>query len=276
MLWNIVRADCYRLLHSRFLLLTAAGFVLTMAAFALMAQGESGSGFSFGGQTGVGPGGTPLIDGFVGFGFGDRPGFWELMYTATCFGAVSVLAVIVTTVAVAGGDDRNGITRVAVAGGQSPIVLYLSRLLVVTGLSALLWTLHNVITLLVTLAAGDASLTGRQVGRWAGLVGLEFVILVALILATGLVYLVTRNSMAAVVIMMVLFIATIIVNAMAGPDPNVLVGWLLAADPVWHMNRITRYWAEPWVLHQMWWFAGIFIPVALVLSWLALAGREVR
>ena len=65
---NIVRADSYRFVRSRFARIAAACFVLLLALFALMMHG--GSTFAFGGVIGH-KDGVALIDGFYGFGFTD-------------------------------------------------------------------------------------------------------------------------------------------------------------------------------------------------------------
>ena len=274
MLWNILRADWYRFIRSRFARIMLPSFLAVIGLFALMSSGAGT--FGIGGQIGEHDG-VALIDGYVGFLYAnpDQPHFWELMYSATAFTFFVFFAVSITASVITNSDDKNGITKTVVAMGQSQTLLYLAKLVVVIAVTGVLWLLHNLATLLITLNAKNVSLTGAEWGEWLKLVGVMFGILVVLMLVAALVCLLTGSQVASLVVTLGLFIAAVIMNAVVvSGSGNVFLRGLLAINPLWHLNRITRYWAQPQVLDHALLLIGIGIPVLVLASVLFLRRRE--
>ena len=168
---NMLRADAYRFLRSRFARTTGVVFVVVIGLFCLFNFADhTSASFAFGGPI-ASKDGVPLLDGFVGFAYADpaHPMFWELVYSAVCFTAVTMFAIPITGMMITSADDHNGITKIAVAQGQSQTRLYLSKVLLAVLVTGLLWVLHNAITLGLVLVREDASIEAAGLRRWAWL-----------------------------------------------------------------------------------------------------------
>lgn len=258
---NIVRADSYRFVRSRFARIAAVCFVLLLALFALMMHG--GGTFAFGGVIGH-KDGVALIDGFYGFGFTDpaHPAFWELLYTASCFGLFAILGMVLTMVMVVSADDRDGITKLAVAGGQSQERLFLSKVLIVTVLTAVLWLVHNGVSLLLTLAHYDQSVTAAQVRTWLGLVGTELCLYLTVMLVAALVTVLTGSRIASLAVVIALMVADVILSALSHAGHH-WIGTVQQLNPMHFVFSISRAWAEPEILAHAWLLVAVAVPVCL-------------
>lgn len=199
---NMLRADAYRFLRSRFARTIGVVFCLMISLFCLFNFADhSSTSFAFGGSIGVAREGVELIDGFVGFAYTDpgHPLFWELVYSATCFTAATMFAIPITGMMITTADDQNGITKIAVAQGQSQTWLYLSK---------------------APLAA---------------------LVMVCPILA-----------------------------AVMRAHPSRIVDSLLGLNPVWHLNRVSRAWAQTQIVGHTWllFAMGCAVLMAASLTWL--------
>ncbi|WP_394276331.1 hypothetical protein [Luteococcus sp.] len=251
---NILRADAYRFVRSRFLHVTVVVFLAVIGLFSLFASGDDQTSFAFGGPTGQTKDGIALVDGFMGFTYADpaHPRFWELVTTATCFTAVTLFAVAITGMVVITADDANGITKVAVAQGQSQTMLFLSKVVLSVLVTAVLWALHNALTLAITLRVTGASMTTDQLWRWAGHCGLLCLQLVVLMLTVAVVALVSRSRVVALAVLFALVMGAIVLGAVLQSHPSRLGDLLLGANPMWHINRFSRSWAEEQIIGHAW------------------------
>lgn len=270
---NIMRADLYRFVRSRFLLVTAVAFAVVIGLFTPFALADPReTNFAFGGPTGGMKDGVALYDGFVGFVYAnpDHPHFWELMYSATCFTAVTVFAIAITGMVITSSDDHNGITKIAVAQGQSQTVMFCSKLVLSVLVTAVLWTLHNAITLALVLHSRGASLSGAEWARWAGFCAMLYAVQFVLMLAASLVTLVTRSRVAGLAVTVVLVFGAIIGGAINSAHPRRWANWLLGTDPMWRLNRVSRSWAETGLVGETWWYVGIasVVLVGASVAWL--------
>lgn len=270
---NMLRADAYRFLRSRFARTIGVVFCLMISLFCLFNFADhSSTSFAFGGSIGVAREGVELIDGFVGFAYTDpgHPLFWELVYSATCFTAATMFAIPITGMMITTADDQNGITKIAVAQGQSQTRLYLSKALLAVLVTGLLWVLHNAITLGLVLVREDASLGADGLRRWAWMCLLLFLPQVVLMLLISLVAMVTRSRVASLVVLVVLVMVCPILAAVVRAHPSRIVDSLLGLNPVWHLNRVSRAWAQTQIVGQTWllFAMGCAVLMAASLAWL--------
>ncbi|MEL4505436.1 hypothetical protein AAEX63_10170 [Luteococcus sp. H138] len=270
---NMLRADAYRFLRSRFARTIGVVFCVVIGLFCLFNFADhSSTSFAFGGSIGQTKDGVELIDGFVGFYYADpaHPQFWELFYSATCFTAATMFAIAITGMMITSADDQNGITKINVAQGLSQTRLYLSKVLLAVIVTGLLWALHNAITLALVLVREDVSLTGDQLGRWAWHCLLLFLPQLVLMLLVSLVTLVTRSRVASMVLLVVLVLAAPILGAVARAHPSRWAELLLGASPVWHLNRVSRAWAETQIVGHTWlmFAVGTVVLLAASIAWL--------
>ncbi|MEL4357686.1 MULTISPECIES: hypothetical protein [unclassified Luteococcus] len=270
---NMLRADAYRFLRSRFAAVTGVAFCVVIGLFCLFNFADHAStSFAFGGPIGVTKDGVELIDGFVGFAYADpaHPLFWELVYSATCFTAATMFAIPITGMMITSSDDQNGITKIAVAQGQSQTRLFLSKVVLSVAVTGILWALHNAITLALVLVREDVSLTGHQVGQWAWLCLLIFLPQAVLMLLVSLVTLISRSRVMGLVLLVVLVLAAPILAAVVRAHPSRWADLTLGISPVWHLNRVSRAWAETQIVGHTWlMFAlGVVLLGAASLAWL--------
>lgn len=270
---NIVRADVYRFVRSRFARTILPAFVLVIAVFGVFAWGEGS--FFFGGVVGEHDG-VPLIDGFVGFRFADpgHPQYWELVYSASCFGVVALFAMAITMTTITTADDRNGVMRLAVATGQPQVKLFCSKLIVGLAVTGVLWLVHNGATMALTLTCKHYSLTGAQVRTWLGFVGLQFCLYATVMLLGVLIALLTSSRVASLVLLLVLFLADPIARSLGGDEPGRAFEFAISLNPMRHVNQISRYWAEPEVLAHAWVFIAVTVPLILAACAVLLRRRE--
>lgn len=270
---NILRADAYRFLRSRFATTTAISFCVVIGLFCLFNFADhSSTSFAFGGPIGVTKEGVELIDGFVGFAYADpsHPLFWELVYSATCFTAATMFAIPITGMMITSADDQNGITKINVAQGLSQTRLYLSKVLLAVLVTGVLWALHNAITLALVLVREDASIDSLGLRRWAWNCLLLFLPQLVLMLLVSLVALVTRSRVASLVTLVLLVLITPIVGAVLRSHPSRIGDSLMGLNPVWHLNRVPRAWAEPQIVGHTWlMFAiGTVLLIGASIAWL--------
>ncbi len=272
---NIIRCDWYRLVRSRFLQITVIVFAVVIGLFALFCT-SGNSRFSFGGPTGNTKDGVPLIDGFVGFAYVDaaHPHFWEIMYSATCFTIITLFAIPITGMIITSTDDLNGTTKLAVARGNSQTLMFVSKVILAVLVTGVLWVLHNLVTLLITLSQMDFSLTGEQWYAWAKFIGLSYLVQLVLMLLASWLVLLTRSRVVGFAVLVVLTFGTIIVAAVNRELDSQVINTLLAIDPVWHLNRIGRAWAETQITGQALLFCCVAIPVLMAASIIRLRSRE--
>lgn len=273
MFTNILRADIYRLARSQFVRVTAVAFLVVIGLYCVFNFADhSETSFAFGGVVGTAADGTPLIDGFVGFSYldPDNPRFWELVYSATCFTAATLFAIPITGMMITSADDQNGITKIAVAQGQSQSLLYLSKVVLSVLVTGALWALHNVITLLLTLSRENASFNGDQLRRWALTCLLIFLPLVVLMLLVSLVTLVTGSRVTGLVVMVLLIFTAPFLATLAQSRPSTLLDVILGVNPVWHANRVTRYWSQTQILGHTWlmFVVGSVLLLGASIAWL--------
>lgn len=274
---NILRADLYRFVRSGFARATLIAFWLVIGLFCLFNFADhSQTSFAFGGEVARAADGTPLIDGFVGFAFADpaSPTYWELAYTAVCFTVATVFAIAITGMVITSSDDHNGITKIAVAQGQSQGLMYLSKVVLATAVTAVLWAAHNAITLALVLVREDASFSAAELRRWAWLCVLLYLPQFVLMLLASLVTLVSRSRIVALVMVVVLVMASPILGAVARAHPSWWADLLQGLNPVWHLNRTSRFWAETQIVGHNWLLFGIGTVVLLGASLAWLRRRE--
>lgn len=270
---NMLRADAYRFLRSRFARTIGVVFCVVIGLFCLFNFADhSNTSFAFGGPIGVVREGVELIDGFVGFAYADpaHPLFWELVYSAICFTAATAFAIPITGMMITTADDQNGITKIAVAQGQSQTRLYLSKVLLAVLVTGLLWVLHNAITLGLVLVREDASIDAAGLRRWAWMCLLLFLPQVVLMLLISLVAMLTRSRVASLVVLVVLVMASPILAAVVRAHPSRIADSLLGLNPVWHLNRVSRAWAETQIVGHTWllFAVGGVVLMAASLAWL--------
>ncbi|RLP06736.1 ABC transporter permease subunit [Propionibacterium australiense] len=266
---NIMRADFYRFIRSRFAKTIIPAFALVIGVFSLFVWGEGS--FSFGGVIGE-KDGVALIDGFRGFAFADpdNPQFWELVYSASCFGIVALFAMVITMTTITTADDRSGISKLAVAAGQPQVKLFCSKLVVGLLVTGVLWFVHNGLTMGLTLLGEHQSLTGDQVRTWLGFVAVQFCLYTVVMLLGALVALLTSSRVVSLVLILVLIMGDLIAMSLGGDEPGRVFETLTSVNPLRHVNRISRYWAEPELLTQAWILVAVAIPLLLAacVAWL--------
>ena len=270
---NIMRADFYRFTRSRFAKTIIPAFVLVIGVFCLFIQGEGV--FSFGGAVGEKEG-VALIDGFVGFAYADpdNPQFWELVYSASCFGIIALFAMMITMTTITTADDRSGVTKLAVASGQSQYKLFCSKLVVALLVTGVLWFAHNGITMGLVLVGEHQSLTGAQVRTWLGFVAVQFCLYTVVMLLGATAALLTSSRIVPLVLLLVLVIADPIAMSLGGDEPGRIFEFVSSVNPVRHVNQISRYWAEPELLTHAWILVGVGIPLLMAACVARLGRRE--
>ncbi|MBE6477579.1 MAG: hypothetical protein E7Z97_05880 [Propionibacteriaceae bacterium] len=270
---NIMRADLYRFTRSRFAKTIIPSFALVIGFLCLFIQGEGV--FSFGGAVGQ-KDGVALIDGFVGFAYADpdNPQFWELVYSASCFGIIALFAMMITMTTITTADDRSGITKLAVAAGQSQVKLFCSKLVVGLLVTGVLWFAHNGLTMGLVLVGEHQSLTGAQVRTWLGFVTVQFCVYTVVMLLGATAALLTSSRIVSLILLVVLVMAHPIAMSFGGDEPGRVFEFVTSINPVRHVYQISRYWAEPELLTQAWILVGVGIPLLLAACVARLRNRE--
>jgi hypothetical protein len=94
---NQMRADWYKLIHSKLCWVVGGLFALFFAAFAVASRQNAP--FSLGEVRGTADG-IPLLYGFIGFVYADpaAPRFWEMAYSSTVMSSLLWLAMVALSV----------------------------------------------------------------------------------------------------------------------------------------------------------------------------------
>lgn len=153
-------------------------------------------------------------------------------------------------------------------------MLFLSKVVVIVAWTLPLWLLHSAVTFAIVMSRAHRTPTRAELGAWLLLLAVQYGLLLVLMMVAVAVQLVTRSRIAAIMLPVLLFFGAIIIQVATSGSDSILAKALMAVNPMFHLNRITRYWADPVLLDHALLHVGIGLPLLLALCLLALRGRE--
>ncbi|MCX7924082.1 MAG: ABC transporter permease [Clostridia bacterium] len=271
---NQLRADYYRLFHSKLCWVVGSVFTVFLIISAKMSMGKTV--FIFGGVMGH-KDGIPLLDGFIGFAYKNpvKPLFWELVYSSTAFTGLLWLVFMSLSVQFISKEYQTGTIKLAVSYGASVFKIYLSKWIVVVSFSGLLFYVYNLATFAVVCGVKNYVPT---FGNWISLlalVSLYILVLAVFTLFCFTLYIAFKNTVAVLTIVpLFMFSMIIVINTFR--TSSFLVNCYLRINPMYYLSNASRFWADSAIAKNILLFAAAGIALLLVSSYFLLKKQEIK
>jgi ABC-type transport system involved in multi-copper enzyme maturation permease subunit len=270
---NQLKSDLYQLVNQRTLIVIGWTLALLYALFVLLSVTRTA--LAMGAWVGD-QGGQPIAVGFMGFVYADpeQPRFWEVAYTATSFaGLVWVVFLILATMFVSS-EVTSGTIRLAVAHGTGLFQIFLSKWTVVAVTTVLISVAFDAATFVTSCVITGFTPSASQVAAWAGLVGLQTLVMIVLTLMCVTMFVVTRSVVAVMGIVPIFMFAAVFLYATTAQDRPPAAQAFMSVNPMYYLTEASRYWVDADVVGQVLLFAAVGLPALLGLSWLILSRRD--
>lgn len=272
---NQLRADYYKLFHSRLFRIIIAAFIISFIVFTAMAF--SGNVFSMGAVQGY-KNGTPLIDGFRGFVYmhPDRTYFWELCYSATAFNGLLWFILMALSVQFISTEYQTGTIKLAAAYGINMFKVYISKNIVVVSFYGLILCIFNLAAFAVVSYTKHYMPTFGNITLLFELIFLHFLAAVVFSLICFTLYIAVKNTIAISTIMPVFMFSIVGIDMIYGFKPTFLADCYLRINPFYYMSSASRFWADPLIVRNILLYFVTSVPILLISSYFILRKQEIK
>lgn len=272
---NQLRADYYKLFHSKLLRNIIAAFIISFIVFTAMAF--SGNAFSMGAVSGY-KDGIPLIDGFRGFVYMHpyKPYFWELCYSATAFDGLLWFILMALSLQFISTEYQNGTIKLAAAYGINIFKVYVSKSIVVVSFYGLMFCSFNLAAFAVVSYTKNYTLVFENIIALFELILLHFLVTAVLSLICFTLYIAVKNTVAISTIMPVFMFSIVGIDMIFGLKPPLLAGWYLKINPFYYMSNASRFWADSSIVKNILLYFVISVPILLISSYFILQKQEIK
>lgn len=273
---NQIRADFYKLWHSRQVWIT---FFTVLALFLLFTLMSFGDGTFSMGVADKYVEGIPVIQGFVGFTYEnpDHPQFRELAYSAVSF--VGILWIVLLSLAVQfySKEYSTGAIKLSVAYGISSFTVFFSKFIVVISYFALLFYSFIYMAFILCAMQTGISLQLEHFLSLFKLVSLFYLVLIVFTMLCLTVQTLMRNT-AAVTTLMIVFMFSMVILLIANYEKELplYLKVYLAVNPMHYLWQAGGYWADSTILRDILLYFGIGLPALTGGSWLILRRQEIK
>lgn len=263
MLRNQLRADFYKLRHSRLFWITAFLVLIIFIALCVMSFGSDGFYMGFAREfIGV----EPVLDGFVAFAFEDRanPSMWEVIYSATGFTFILWLVLLVLTVQFFTKEFTTGTVKLSIAFGTNKSILFFSKLIVILTYYGILFYAYNILAFIYCCFKTGLPLTATGMVYLLKLTTLFFMILVVFTMFCMVMCIIFPNPVLVITCMIAFMYSYIfMILGTYGKELSTTVKLYFSCNPMNYLWTASGFWAYPEITYNIFRF---FIVGSVVLS----------
>jgi len=272
---NQLRADYYKLFHSKLFYVICTVFILSFIAFTAMAFRKNV--FSMGSIVGYKKG-IPLIDGFIGFSYKHlgKPTFWELVYSATAFNGLLWFILMVFSIQFISKEYQVGTIKLEVAYGIDIFKVYVSKSIVVISFFEVMLCIFNFAAFAVVSLVEKYTPSFGNIAFLVELILLYCLILAVFTLICFTLYIAIKNTAVISTIMPIFMFSTIVIYIMYGFKQPLLVQCYVKINPFYYMSSASRFWAQPEILRNILLYFSISVPILLISSYFILKQQEIK
>lgn len=272
---NQLRADYYKLFHSKLFYVICASFILSFTAFTAMALGKNI--FSMGSVVGH-KNGIPLIDGFIGFSYKNlgKPNFWELAYSATAFNGLLWFILMALSIQFISKEYQEGTIKLEVAYGIDIFKVYVSKSIVVISFFEAMLCIFNFAAFAVVSIIEHYTPSFANIISFIGLILLYCLIFSVFALICFTLYIAIKNTVLISTIMPVFMFSTIVIYIMYGFKQPLWVQCYVKINPFSYMSNASRFWADPAISRNILLYFFISVPILLISSYFILKHQEIK
>jgi ABC-2 type transport system permease protein len=272
---NQLRADYYKLFHSKLFWVTGSLFAGFFVIFIIISlQNDT---FSMGSVLGYKKG-IPLYEGFIGFVFQDpaNPLFWELAYSSTVLTSSLWLVLMILSVQFISKEYQTGTIKLAVSYGINMFKIHLSKWIVVISYFGLLFYLFNLVTFTTISILKNYIPTLGNVVSLLTLISLYYLVLAIFSLICFVLYIAIKNNDAVSWILSLFMFSPVVIAAVYGYDRPFPLDCYLRINPMYYLASASRFWADSAVTESILLYVAIGIPFLLVCSHFLLRKQEIK
>lgn len=274
-----IKADFYKLIHSKLVYIIALVVGLIFLLFAKMAYGSGGyyMGFVTGNVHEV-----PVVQGFLGFIYVNKakPMTWEIIYSCNALTSLLWIALMALTVQFYLKEYQYGTIKLSIAYGCNKTILFFSKLIVILIYFGILYYGFNIGALFFLSHALGVSVTGTAIINLLGLASLNLLVFVVLTIAIMLFCTLVKNSVVVSIVtvgfMFSMIFMLISVLSSGSQTMPLIINMIFHLNPMYYLWRASGYWSSSNIVLEIVLFFIIGTLILSEASYLLLKNQELK
>lgn len=250
-MFNQLKADYYKLVHSK--LFWIIGGLMIILLCAIFGMSTSNDGFYMGFAREM-IGNEPVLDGFVAFAFEDpaHPSFWEVVYSSTVMTFLQWILLMVLAVQVYSQELTCGTKKLSIAYGKSRLTLFYSKLVVVVSYFGVLYYVFNIVAYIFCTKVTGTGLTGEGMCEVLKLTTLFFMVFVILAMICMILCSLFQNAVfvSTIILAFMYSVVFLILGVMDNKIPLPL-NIYFHINPMYYLWKASGYWAYPSIAKEI-------------------------
>lgn len=272
---NQLKSDVYRLLNQRLAIAVLWSLLGLYALFLVMSLTHTA--LSMGAWIGESDG-EPVAVGFMGFAYADNndPRFWEIAYSSTSFGGLVWIVFLILSTLFVSSEFTSGTIKLSVAYGIGVFRTFVSKWIVVAAATSLISVVFGAVAFVTSCVLAGYSPSGSQIAGWAGLLGLQTLIMIVLTLICFTLFVLTKSIVGVMGIIPTFMFAAVFLYATTAEDRPLPAQIFMDINPMYYLTEASRYWVDSDIVVSVLLYVVIGVPAMLALSWAVLTRRELQ
>lgn len=237
-----IKAEFYKLFHSRQFTITIGIMAVLMVLLIAMANGDGGF------YMGIIPeyvGIEPVQIGFIlSLKDAANPTMWEVIYSATVLNVLLWIVLVTLTVNLCLNEFKSGTMKLLVSYGKSRSRIYFAKLFTINAFFGILYFIFNFIGLFACANIFDYPISGELIKNTAALVGLNYLIFVVISAFTLWICLLIKSNIVATALMIIYIMSMVFIfmSTYEG-EPNILLTIYDHINPMYYLMYANTFWA---------------------------------